>query len=246
MDPWIVAFAVAIVLIASTAQTVAGFGFALIAAPALITVLDVRDAVVLVTLLGWINSTLVARQAWSSVPWRTVSWMLAGALAGMPLGLAVLLFAPEDALRLGVGVSTAVMAAALAAGLRFERGGIGSELAVGMVSGVLNTSTSMNGPPVVLYMQGRGHPPDEFRGGLAVFFFACSLITLAAFAAAGVISGAAMALSGAALPSVLAGSWAGHRLLRRVDPDLFRRIVFALLVASALSAIGTSLVRLAA
>jgi len=61
MDLVAVAFVIAVVLLASTAQTVAGFGFALIAVPFLVIVLDVKDTVVLVGILGLLNSTLVAR-----------------------------------------------------------------------------------------------------------------------------------------------------------------------------------------
>ncbi len=244
MDVALVGFVVAVVLVASTAQTLVGFGFALIAVPLFVAVLDVRDTVVIVTLLGLLNSSLVARQVWRHVPWRTVSWLFAGSLAGMPIGLAVLLFAPEDALRFGVGVSTIVMTAALASGLTLGDGGIGSELGVGMVSGVLNTSTSMNGPPVVLYLQGVGHSPQPFRGGLSVFFAACSVVTMGAFLATGVVSSFAVGMAAAALPAVLAGSVLGHALLRRVEPALFRRLVFALLVAAALSAVASSLARM--
>lgn len=244
VDLALVAFVVLVVLVAATAQTLVGFGFALIAVPLFVTVLDVKDTVVITTLLGLTNNAIVARTAWRHVPWRAVCWMFAGSLAGMPAGLAVLLFAPEDALRMGVGVSTIVMAAALASGLRFRSSSIASELGVGVVSGVLNTSTSMNGPPVVLYLQGLGHPPQAFRAGLAVFFFSVSVVTMGAFAATGVVSALALGLAAAALPAVGAGSIAGHALLRRVDPALFRRLVFALLLAAALSAVASSLARM--
>lgn len=238
-------FVVLVVAVAATAQTLVGFGFALIAVPFFVAVLDVKDTVVITTLLGLTNNAIVARTAWTHVPWRTVAWMFAGSLAGMPFGLAVLLFAPEDALRLGVGVVTIVMAAALASGLRFGSGSVASELGVGVVSGMLNTSTSMNGPPVVIYLQGLGHPPEEFRAGLAVFFFSVSAVTLAAFAATGVVSMPALGLAAAALPAVAVGSVAGHALLRRTHPALFRRLVFALLTAAALSAVASSLARMA-
>jgi len=244
MDWALVGFVVLVVLVASTAQTLVGFGFALIAVPLFVAVLDVRDAVAVTALLALPNSALVARHAWRHVPWRTVSWIFAGSLAGMPVGLAVLLFAPEDALRLAVGASTIVMTVALASGLEFGNGGLGSELGVGLVSGVLNTSTSMNGPPVVLYLQGIGHPPQSFRGGLSVFFVATGVISLAAFAATGIVSWLAVGLAVAAAPGVVAGSFAGHALLKRVEPALFRRLVFGLLVAAALSAVGSSLARM--
>jgi uncharacterized membrane protein YfcA len=242
MDPVTVSFVIAVVLVATVTQTVAGFGFALIAVPLFVTVLDVRDAVALTTLVGITNNAIVTRTAWRHVPWPTVFPMLGGAMLGMPLGLAVLLLAPQDALRLGVGAATVAMTAAMAAGLRFGSRSLVSEAGIGLLSGILNTSTGMNGPPVVLYMQGRDHPPGEFRGGLAVFFFVCNFVTLAIFAASGVISSHALTLAAAAMPVLAVGSLVGHAALRRIDPAHFGRLVFGLLLASALAAIVSVLV----
>jgi uncharacterized membrane protein YfcA len=171
--------------------------------------------------------------------------MLAGACIGMPLGLIALLLAPEETLRLGVGGVTLALAAALFVGIRIPRRNLAGEVGVGLVSGLLNTSVGMNGPPVVLYLQGREHEPAEFRAALAVFFLVSSVITLAAFAAAGVISREALALWGVGLPAVAAGSALGHALARRVEPDMFRWLVFALLSVSAASAVASSLARIA-
>ncbi|HLB22528.1 MAG TPA: sulfite exporter TauE/SafE family protein [Dehalococcoidia bacterium] len=237
MDAPTVTFVVAVVLVAATAQALAGFGFALIAVPLLVTVLDVRDAVVVVTLLGIINSGIIAATSWRRVPWATVFPMLLGAVAGMPVGLLVLLLAPAEAVRLLVGVTTIVMAVALLRGLRFGSRHLPGELAVGAVSGVLNTSTGTNGPPIVLYLQGREHPPDEFRGALGVFFVTCNVITLGSFFAARVVSVDAGVLFAAASPAIVAGSLAGHVLVRRVQPHTFRSLVFALLFVSAASAV---------
>ena len=244
MEPGIVLFILAVVLVATTAQTVAGFGFALVAVPFFAAVLDVRDAVVLVSLLGVLNNAILTRTAWRHVPWEVVGPMLGGAFVGMPIGLVVLLLAPQDALRLTVGVATLTMAAALAAGLRFEHRSLAGEAGAGLISGLLNTSVGVNGPPIVLYLQGREHAPGEFRGAMAVFFFVCNVITLGGFFATGIVSHEALALWAAALPAVAVGSLFGHTLVRRVEPALFRRLVFVLLTASAVSAVASSLVRM--
>ena len=104
MDPEVVVFVIAVLLIASAAQTVAGFGMALMAVPFLVTVLDVKDAVVIVAIASLLNTALVARGVWHHIPTAAVATMLLGSFAGMPFGLMVLLFAPPDALRLTVGV----------------------------------------------------------------------------------------------------------------------------------------------
>jgi uncharacterized membrane protein YfcA len=235
----------AVVLVAGTSQTVAGFGFALIAVPCFVAVLDVRDAVALTSLLAVVNSGVLARTAWRHVPWATIGPMLAGAVAGMPLGLAVLLFAPEDAIRLAVAGSTIVLAAALALGLRIGDRHTPSEVGVGIVAGVLSTSTGTNGPPVVLYLQGREHPPLEFRAGLAAFFTVSGLVSLAAFAGTGVVTRDALVLAAYSLPVVAVGSALGHWLAPRIEPAVFRLIVFALLILSATVAATTAIVRIA-
>ncbi len=240
------AVVIAVAALASFAQGITGFGFALIAVPFLVLVVDVREAVVMSTLLGLVNVALLAMRLWRATPWKTVAWLLLGSFAGMPLGLAVLIFTPEDGLRLTVGVVTVVFAAALASGKRVPFTGAISELVVGVVSGVLRTSTSMSGPPVVIYLQGRGQSPDAFRAAMTTFFLVGGLLSVGAFAGAHVVTRRAIALSAAALPCVYLANLAGDRLARRFDPVAFRRLVLALLVATALSGAGSSLQRLLA
>jgi hypothetical protein len=244
MELGVVLFILAVVLVAATAQAAAGFGFALVAVPLCAAVLDVRDAVVLVSLLGLLSNAILTRTAWRHVPWEVVGPMLAGAFAGMPIGLVVLLVAPQEGLRLAVGAATLVMAAALAVGVRIDRRSVAGEVGAGLVSGLLNTSVGVNGPPIVVYLQGREHAPGEFRGALAVFFFVCNVVTMAGFFATGIVSREALTLWVFALPTVAAGSLLGHMLIRRVEPVMFRRLVFVLLSASAVSAVASSLVRM--
>lgn len=245
MELPVIAFVIVVVLVAATAQTLVGFGFALVAVPFFVVTLDVKDAIVVTTLLGMVNSGMLGWQSRSHVPWPTVLWMLIGSLVGMPIGLAVLILAPEDALRIAVGVSTIVMAGVLASGVEFGSASISSELGVGLVSGILNTSTSMNGPPVVLYLQSLHQPPRAFRAALAVFFLTVSAMSLVAFFVTGVVTAYAVGLAALALPAVAAGSVAGHALFGRTKPALFRRLVFALLILAACSAIVSAVARLA-
>ncbi len=245
MDVWIVVVVLAAVFVATVAQTVAGFGFALIVVPAFVAVLDVRDAIVLTTLVGIINNGVLAFTTRRHVPWGTVTPMLLGAAAGMPVGLAVLLLAPADAIRISVGVATIVIAGALARGLRFRDASVVAAATAGGISGLLNTSVGINGPPVALYLQGRELPHGEFRGALAVFFVVSNVIAIAIFVVSMIITSTALALWAAAVPAVGVGSFVGHRLVHRVNPVVFRRLVYVLLLASALSAIGSSVARMA-
>jgi uncharacterized membrane protein YfcA len=232
IDPVQIAWVLAVVLLASAVQSLLGFGFALVVVPLVMGVLGVRDSVVLVTFGSIVNTTLVAHQERGSIPVRRVTGLLAGCLAGLPVGLAALLWASEESLRLGVGVTTVVTALVLAAGVRPMSASVARDLGVGFLAGVLNTSTSMNGPPVVLYLQALRTPPAEFRGALAAFFTITSAVTVAAFTAAGVPSRRAVLLALAALPALAAGHALGRAAFRRVDARRFRRFVLALLVVT--------------
>jgi uncharacterized membrane protein YfcA len=116
-----------------------------------------------------------------------------------------------------------------------------SELFTGVVAGVLKTSTSISGPPVVLYLQGRGSPPEQFRAALVMFFLLGYLVSVGTFFGAGLVTRHAVGLAATALPAVYIGIWSVDRLLRFVDPLPFRRLVLVLLVATALSGIGSAL-----
>lgn len=245
MEIGVVALVVAAVLLASTATNITGFGFALTLMPFLLAVLEVRDAVVVSTLLALATTVLLARRVWGDVPWRSVLAMFAASVVGMPLGLLALLFAPADALALTIGVVTVVMAALLATGARTGGSGRAGELAAGLVSGALRTSTSLDGPPVVLYLQGSGRTPAEFRATLTPYFVAGGTLAVATFAVSDVVTQNALLLALAGVPSVYAGHVLGHALLGRVDAAAFRRIVLALLVATALASMGVAAARLA-
>lgn len=244
MDAAILAYIIAVVAVAALAQAVAGFGFALMAMPLLILVLDVEDALVLATLISLTNTSSLAYTNRRHIPWPTIGPMLVGAAIGMPFGLALLLLAPEGVIRLLVGISTLAMTAALLAGLRIRSRSTAGELAIGGLSGALNTSTGINGPPIVLYLQGREHSPEEFRGGMGAFFFGSSLVAIISYAVAAIITRDAVLYFVAALPAVLLSSYLGRRIVARVDPSLFRRLVFALLITLALLATATALASL--
>ncbi len=235
---------IGVALLASVAQSVTAFGFALISVPCLVLVLDVKDTVVVVSLLALANEVLLAFRVWSDVHWRTVGSLMVGSWLGMPLGLLVLLRVPEEGLRLVVGLAAVTMAGALAAGMRITARGLRIEAAVGALSGMLATSTSMSGPPVVSYLVGRGHERDEFRGVMALYLLAGSITALVIFFAAGVVTRDALRLALVGLPAVFVGNMIGSWLVLRIDAAVFRRIVIALLLATALSGVGFSIQRL--
>jgi hypothetical protein len=96
----------------------------------------------------------------------------------------------------------------------------------------------------VLYLQDCELPPTEFRSALAAFFLGSNVINLTILGLSALIDREALLLGLAAAPGVLAGGLLGRRLVGRVSPEAFRRLVLALLISGAFAAIATSIARL--
>jgi uncharacterized protein len=226
-----------IVFLAAAVQGLSGFGFALLAAPALTFVLPVRDSVVLVTALALAVSARQTVQLRHSVNRGVARRLSLASLAGMPVGLFVFLNAPESMLRSGVGAATVVSAALLLwkPAARIESRSL--DVVAGFVSGALKTSVSTNGPPLVTALQLRRLPTTEFRATVSAVLAVGNGVGLALFLLSGSVTTTAGVAALVAVPLALAGRVVGSRLASRLDEKVFRRVVLALLAASGVAAI---------
>ncbi len=144
------------VLVGATVQAAAGFGLALIAGPALVAVLDPTEAVTTLMVLATATTLLlllVRRGPRPAVRWTDVRVVTLAAVPGVLAGALVLAVVSKSSLQLAVGVGVLI-----AVGLQVLRRPVPGRappsrwatLGVGLIAGVLTTTTSTNGPPLVL------------------------------------------------------------------------------------------------
>lgn len=231
--------AVVLVFIAFAAfmQKVSGFGFGLIAVPLMSLVVSPQRAVIIATLLGLFTTTM---QAWVEREHTVVPVarrLFAGACVGMPFGLMVYVAVPANGLRLVLGVVVIVAAFILSRGFTLQHGNTMAEYVVGAISGVLNTSVSTNGPPLVFLLQARGYDPHTFRGTITRVFLYSNLVSVSMFVAAGKVHRTPAMVALSAIPVVLVMQWLGARAQQHVKGDRFRALVLGLMFASGISAI---------
>jgi len=234
-----------VAFVGAAVQTVTGFGFALLAVPSLVLILPVRDAIVVAALISLVNISLVALSTRGHADRWTVGRLLLGSLVGMPIGLATLLVLSPDVLRVAVGVSTVIMALAVARDAALPVSGPSTDVAIGLMCGVLSTSTGMNGPPLVLYLRSRRLAPPAFRATLSRFFLISGLLSQISFAIGGVLSGRALLLAAAGVPAILVGHRVGSTVVAGISPQLFHRLVLLVLAAAAALGAAVALARLA-
>ncbi|HSD48666.1 MAG TPA: sulfite exporter TauE/SafE family protein [Actinomycetota bacterium] len=236
---WVGVFAV--VGVASAAQAVSGFGFALIGTPLVAVLVGPKPAVVGLTMIGMILVAQLSLRGRGHVDRPTVLVVTVAAIAGMPLGLLVLTRADDRVLTTAIAIAVIAFSLLLWRGVRLPAGG-GADAAAGFTAGVLATSTGTSGPPVVIALSAKDLRPAVFRATISTIFLIQGSAALVAFALGGQITSGAVAVALAGLPGVIVGSIVGERGFRRLDAPTFRRVVLAMLFSSGVVALVGALV----
>jgi hypothetical protein len=224
-------------------QSATGFGFALILSPALFAVLEPVEAVTTLLLLGLLLNVLVLVER-GHVDWRTLAPLLIAAVPGLVAGVALLGWLAKSTLQVAVGL--AVIAAA---GWQLHQRSQPARphlspatgWAAGFASGVLSTSISVSGPPIVLWLEARGVRPREFRATLAASFLALNLTGGAVLLAAKGTGGFDLVDAGWLLALVAAGYAVGAVAFRRLDRERFFALVLALVAATGVASVVAGL-----
>ena len=226
------------VAISSAAQTVSGFGFALIGTPLVALLIGPKEAVVGLTMIGIVLVAQIALRSRIHVEQPVVLVVTAAAILGMPVGLLVLDRADDRTLTAIIAVVVIGFAILLWRGLRLPPTRA-TDAVAGFVAGMLSTSTGTSGPPIVIALSGKELSPSAFRGTISAIFLVQGSVAMVAFALGGQITPGALGVAAAGLPGLLLGAYVGEHGFRRLDAETFRRIVFAmLLLSSVVSLVG--------
>lgn len=226
-----------VIAVASYVQAISGFGFALLAVPLMGLAIDIRLAVVVSTLCAISTNGVHAWNDRESANTQVVKRIVVAAFFGMPIGLAVLEWLSKEQLQLLVGLTVLVITLLLIRRTQVATSRMSYDLAAGFISGVLATSVSTNGPPLVVVLQAKKMPSSEFRATLNYVFAVVGVISLGMFAIAGRITNDAVIATLWALPGLVAGLWAGRRIRSKISETQFRKIVFVLLTATGLASV---------
>lgn len=229
MSPVELAVIALVVVAAATIQSLTGFGFALLAVPLLALVMPAESAVVISATLGLITSAGLAVKERAHGDRVAIRRMLGGAVVGAPVGIAVLEVMTGRQLRFLLAAVIFSFLLITLRGWALRRDSAGIEIGAGVVSGVLNTTLSTNGPPLVMALQARHLPPSQFRGTLAPIIAATGVLTVVLFAATGRYDAEVWQSLAVALPALGAGYLVGTRQHHRFEPAAFRRLVLVLL-----------------
>ncbi|HEX9465522.1 MAG TPA: sulfite exporter TauE/SafE family protein [Alphaproteobacteria bacterium] len=227
-----VVVAIAAALAAGLLRGFSGFGSAMLMAPIFAILFGSADMVATVVAMELAISFHLFPAARRDCDWTVVAPMTIAACIAMPLGLWLLVSLDRVLLSKIVSALVALFAAVMLAGWRWTgmRGAFPSAV-VGTISGAMMATTSVGGPPVLLYMLSSDDSPATVRANAITYYFATQILLLALMFGVGIVGTAALLRAAVLFPFMLAGSWLGVRLFRGADERFYRRVALALLLA---------------
>jgi uncharacterized protein len=227
---------------AALLQAAGGFGFAVMAAPLYLIIVDPQRAVQLVVILSTVLCLVVLPGLWRATAAKLFLRLMLGNLIGLPLGLAAFRYANPTVVRATIGAAIVVFALLFALSRRRRRRGRsaplkmspGRDFSFGAVSGIAGGLAGISGPPLVIYLLLAEAPPRTVRATLLSFFALSYAVTLAANVATIGVPGQTWLASGILFPFAVLGGLVGRPLGDRLGAGAFTVLAILLLAAAGL------------
>lgn len=224
-----------IVGLAAAVQSLAGFGFALVAIALLPFFLDLQVAVPLVLVMSLASSLSLWLYYWDSFNWKAIAPLALSALVSIPIGLAGLHYVPEEIARkllgsfivLYVGYDILRLMVPM-----FSPPALDSPYwayVFGGMSGLLTGALTTGGPPLVMYANSKEWSPAEFKGNLPGVYVVAIAFALAGHYFEGHLTFELWQIALWSAPLFIVGTTVGIMLSNRIDTDSFKRIILSLL-----------------
>lgn len=234
--PFLVAAAVAVV--AGMVRGFAGFGAAMVMTPVFSALHGPAVGVAICLLLEIAVALPLVPGVVRLVDWRRIGLLLAGAVAGVPLGNLVLTATDPRPMRWAISAIVLLAVALLASGWRFRGRPRGATtLAAGASSGFLNGLAGMAGPPIAFYYLAGEDGAARVRANLTTYFVFVDLVALSAFVARDLVAWDTAVRAAFLSPAVMLGGVLGGLLFPLASEGFYRRLALVLLVGVAIGSL---------
>src|SRR6266852_659256 len=108
-------------------------------------------------------------------------------------------------------------------------------IAVGAVSGAMMATTSVGGPPVLLYLLSGNDPPQVNRANIVTYYFLTQFLLIVIVLATGVAGLEALARAVVLFPVMVLGAWACGRAFHGLASErLYRNVALVILFVTGL------------
>lgn len=240
LDPAQMIVALLAVSLASAAQGLTGFGFSVVAVPALLLVFEPSTVVVLALVLSLVLTVTVLPGAPGRVDVRAHLPLFTMSVVGAVAGGLLLPHLSGPLLRpiLGFFAFAGGIAVVFARSLRPIRN---EKLALGMtglVSGLMNGLASLSGPPVAILAIRQRWDAARARKTMLGYSLFVNLVALVALAASHLVTVQRLEMAAVLLPAVFVGRLAGVTGSKRLPAGAYRAVTMALVLFCGIATMG--------
>jgi uncharacterized protein len=221
---------------------ISGFGSTLIAIPLLAHLLPLKFAVPVVVVLDAVASFSQGFRLRKGVNKHDVVPLLPFLVAGMLIGVYILVSVPGKFLLPALGVFVAAYGIYYAvkrdSAFRFGRW---MAAPIGLFGGTTSSVFGVGGPFYVMYLVGRGSTPEEIRATMPAIFMFTTVGRILLFSITGLMTTDVLITAALLLPVMAIGLWCGNRLHLNISRDHAVRVIGVLLTLSGISLLLRSL-----
>ena len=230
---------VLVVFVAYLVFGVTGFGASPITIPVLVQLLPLPFVLSLAALLDLSSALVLGFHTRREADTRELMILVPFTLAGLVLGVTLLVRLPNRATLLALGLFVCGYAIYVIARRDTVRRLSRRWAALaGLVGGVVGALFGIGGPPYVMYIAGRVPDPAAQRATIAQMVILNVGLRVGAFALAGFLASRALWTAVALLlPVAWLGLWAGHHAHMRAAPATTARVIGAALLLTGLTLI---------
>lgn len=228
-----------VVALAALVRGYSGFGFAAIAVVGLNFFLPPQQSIPVVLGLDVLCSVGLWKQARRQADIATFKILTFGSLAGIPVGLSLLILIPEHKLKLLICLVVLLLSLILLFDFKLQSSeGVKAKLSFGMASGVGTAGASVGGPMIVYYMLSSSLVPSAQRATMILFFIVSEVLALGALFCSGFVDMQIATLLVNLLPATFVAVRIGQWLFNRYPPKSLKH--FALPIMVFISVLGIS------
>lgn len=214
----------------SMIQGITSFGFSLLALPLLSLILPLQEIVPILVIFSLAINIIIFTKVKGHINKLQITLLVLFGLISIPIGINALQGMNENIIKFVVGLVIIISAASMNYGikLKFKNQNVAYAI-TGFLSGILNGSSSLSGPPVILLLSNEGTSKENFRKTLSTYFLVLNLFTIPFFILEKMITNEVIVNTLYLSPALLIGVFSGVFLGNRLPDNIFKRITLILI-----------------
>ncbi|OBW95495.1 hypothetical protein QS62_03750 [Gallibacterium salpingitidis] len=223
-----------IIFLGSFTQGLTGFGLALVSVPLLSMCLDVKLAIPIAGIFGWLVTFPIVWKMKNHIKWKVTIILFIGSLPGSLLGANLLKYLPSEVILVTMGIILVISSlySLFSRVSLIKKESYPVSLFMGFLSGSMGASVGEAGPPVIAYTSMMPWTNDETKATLVSFFMLQMIGAIVGFWYKDLLTGEVLSYVMKIFPAFCIGLLVGlfgYQLMHKFNIN-YHKIVYCFLI----------------